>query len=193
MHNTRTFFTIWPILIYKRYWPKTWSLYASWKFWCLVFLIYSLQINQLENPSSLHCNQKAAISHSSEVTHFSDIQNNISFFLGFFFCSCMCVSSDTEMGVPMIKFPIFMVVRGLGIVITAILLIWTVHYRGGLALISDNKDLIFNVISSLFCFYFVVCVFLGKVEKQEIQFRLVYQLLGFVFSLMGCFHFFGFY
>ncbi|KAK8344517.1 hypothetical protein V6Z11_A07G084300 [Gossypium hirsutum] len=57
----------------------------------------------------------------------------------------MCVSSDTEMGVPVIKFPIFMVVRGLGIVITAILFIWTVHYRGGLALISDNKDLIFNV------------------------------------------------
>ncbi|PPR97408.1 hypothetical protein GOBAR_AA23272 [Gossypium barbadense] len=49
------------------------------------------------------------------------------------------------MGVPVIKFPIFMVVRGLGIVITAILFIWTVHYRGGLALISDNKDLIFNV------------------------------------------------
>nr|KJB06293.1 hypothetical protein B456_001G081800 [Gossypium raimondii] len=57
----------------------------------------------------------------------------------------MCVSSDTEMGVPVIKFPIFMVVRGLGIVITAILFVWTVHYRGGLALISDNKDLIFNV------------------------------------------------
>ncbi|GMI63431.1 cytochrome B561-1 [Hibiscus trionum] len=49
------------------------------------------------------------------------------------------------MGVPVIKFPIFVVIRLLGIVITAILLTWTFHYRGGLALISDNKDLIFNV------------------------------------------------
>ncbi|KAK8507843.1 hypothetical protein V6N12_074408 [Hibiscus sabdariffa] len=50
-----------------------------------------------------------------------------------------------EMGVPEIKFPIFIVIRVLGIVITAILFTWTFHYRGGLALISDNKDLIFNV------------------------------------------------
>ncbi|XVF20582.1 hypothetical protein REPUB_Repub12eG0013000 [Reevesia pubescens] len=49
------------------------------------------------------------------------------------------------MVVPVIKFPIFMVVRVLGIVITALVLTWTLHYRGGLALISDNKDLIFNV------------------------------------------------
>lgn len=45
----------------------------------------------------------------------------------------------------MIKFPIFMVVRVLGVVITALVFTWTLHYRGGLALISDNKDLIFNV------------------------------------------------
>ncbi|KAL4340972.1 hypothetical protein GQ457_08G014570 [Hibiscus cannabinus] len=49
------------------------------------------------------------------------------------------------MGAPEIKFPIFIVIRVLGIVITAILFTWTFHYRGGLALISDNKDLIFNV------------------------------------------------
>ncbi|XWS46406.1 hypothetical protein CRYUN_Cryun14cG0063100 [Craigia yunnanensis] len=49
------------------------------------------------------------------------------------------------MVVPVIKFPIFMVVRVLGIVIAALVFIWTLHYRGGLALISDNKDLIFNV------------------------------------------------
>ncbi|XP_021296425.1 probable transmembrane ascorbate ferrireductase 2 [Herrania umbratica] len=49
------------------------------------------------------------------------------------------------MGAPVIKFPIFMIVRVLGIVITALVFTWTLHYRGGLALISDNKDLIFNV------------------------------------------------
>ncbi|KAF2312308.1 hypothetical protein GH714_032240 [Hevea brasiliensis] len=49
------------------------------------------------------------------------------------------------MGVPVIKFPIFAVVRLLGLVVTALVLTWTVHYRGGLAFASDNKDLIFNV------------------------------------------------
>ncbi|KAE8659374.1 putative transmembrane ascorbate ferrireductase 2 [Hibiscus syriacus] len=49
------------------------------------------------------------------------------------------------MGVPVIKFPIFMVIRVLGIVIGALVFTWTFHCRGGLALISDNKDLIFNV------------------------------------------------
>lgn len=54
------------------------------------------------------------------------------------------------MAVPMLSgFPIFLVVRVLGIIITALVLTWTVHYRGGLALSSDNKDLIFNVIISL--------------------------------------------
>ncbi|KAF5747444.1 transmembrane ascorbate ferrireductase 2 [Tripterygium wilfordii] len=49
------------------------------------------------------------------------------------------------MAVPVVGFPIFMVVRVMGAIATALVLTWTVHYRGGLALISDNKDLIFNV------------------------------------------------
>ncbi|KAL0377829.1 UNVERIFIED_CONTAM: putative transmembrane ascorbate ferrireductase 2 [Sesamum radiatum] len=49
------------------------------------------------------------------------------------------------MAVPRVWFPIFPVVRVIGIVVTVLVLVWTVHYRGGLALISENKDLIFNV------------------------------------------------
>ncbi|GAV75634.1 Cytochrom_B561 domain-containing protein [Cephalotus follicularis] len=49
------------------------------------------------------------------------------------------------MVVPVIKFPILTVVRVMGVMATALVLTWTVHYRGGLSLISDNKDLIFNV------------------------------------------------
>ncbi|KAL8471926.1 hypothetical protein ACS0TY_028597 [Phlomoides rotata] len=49
------------------------------------------------------------------------------------------------MVVPVVRFPIFPVVRVIGIAVASLVLIWTVHYRGGLALISDNKDLIFNV------------------------------------------------
>ncbi|EYU44300.1 hypothetical protein ABFS82_08G040400 [Erythranthe guttata] len=49
------------------------------------------------------------------------------------------------MAVPVVRFPIFPAIRIIGIAVAALVLIWTVHYRGGLALISDNKDLIFNV------------------------------------------------
>ncbi|KAG6779200.1 hypothetical protein POTOM_015571 [Populus tomentosa] len=50
------------------------------------------------------------------------------------------------MAVPVIKFPTLMVlVRLMGVMVSALVLTWTVHYRGGLALVSDNKDLIFNV------------------------------------------------
>lgn len=49
------------------------------------------------------------------------------------------------MAVPVVRFPIFLLVRVIGIAVAALVLIWNVHYRGGLALISDNKALIFNV------------------------------------------------
>ncbi|PIN26349.1 cytochrome b [Handroanthus impetiginosus] len=49
------------------------------------------------------------------------------------------------MAVPVVRFPIFKVVRTIGIAVAALVLIWTVHYRGGLALISEDKDHIFNV------------------------------------------------
>ncbi|CAK9136878.1 unnamed protein product [Ilex paraguariensis] len=49
------------------------------------------------------------------------------------------------MAVPVVKFPIFYVVRFIGIAVAFLVLTWTLHYRGGLALISDDKDLIFNV------------------------------------------------
>ncbi|XP_059640055.1 transmembrane ascorbate ferrireductase 2 [Cornus florida] len=49
------------------------------------------------------------------------------------------------MAVPVVQFPIFLLIRIIGVTVTTLVLTWTVHYRGGLSLISDNKDLIFNV------------------------------------------------
>ncbi|PKI69907.1 probable transmembrane ascorbate ferrireductase 2 [Punica granatum] len=49
------------------------------------------------------------------------------------------------MGVPVVRFPIIPVIRAMGVTVATLVLVWTVHYRGGLALVSDNKDLIFNV------------------------------------------------
>lgn len=58
------------------------------------------------------------------------------------------------MAVPVVSFPIYRVVRILGFTVAALVLTWTVHYRGGLALISSNKDLIFNVIVVILIFFF---------------------------------------
>ncbi|XP_022956458.1 probable transmembrane ascorbate ferrireductase 2 [Cucurbita moschata] len=54
-------------------------------------------------------------------------------------------STEEPMAVPAVQFPIFMAVRVLGMVVATLVFMWTLHFRGGLALISDNKDLIFNV------------------------------------------------
>jgi cytochrome b-561 len=54
------------------------------------------------------------------------------------------------MAVPVVRFPIFLIIRGIGVMVAALVLTWTLHYRGGLALVSDNKDLIFNVLSRPF-------------------------------------------
>ncbi|PKI75604.1 hypothetical protein CRG98_004005 [Punica granatum] len=49
------------------------------------------------------------------------------------------------MGVPVIGFPAIPIIRLMGVAIAALVLTWCVHYRGGLALVSDDKALIFNV------------------------------------------------
>ncbi|KAL6521661.1 hypothetical protein OROGR_018230 [Orobanche gracilis] len=49
------------------------------------------------------------------------------------------------MALPMVQFPIFPAVRVIGIAVAALVLIWTLHYRGGMALVSEDKNLIFNV------------------------------------------------
>ncbi|XP_047314809.1 transmembrane ascorbate ferrireductase 2 [Impatiens glandulifera] len=49
------------------------------------------------------------------------------------------------MAVPIVDFPIFILVRIVGVIVAGLVITWSVHYRGGLALIAENKDLIFNV------------------------------------------------
>ncbi|KAM7506922.1 hypothetical protein LguiA_017375 [Lonicera macranthoides] len=49
------------------------------------------------------------------------------------------------MAVPVFRFPIFIVIRIIEILVAVTVLTWTIRYRGGLALFSDNKDLIFNI------------------------------------------------
>lgn len=49
--------------------------------------------------------------------------------------------------VPAVRFPIFGLVRLLGVAAAAAILVWAVHFRGGMALSAEkDKLLIFNVI-----------------------------------------------
>ncbi|XP_029121560.1 transmembrane ascorbate ferrireductase 2 [Elaeis guineensis] len=46
---------------------------------------------------------------------------------------------------PAVRFSIVLVIRLMGVTAAALVITWAMHFRGGMALISDNKDLIFNV------------------------------------------------
>ncbi|KAG9450076.1 hypothetical protein H6P81_010041 [Aristolochia fimbriata] len=49
------------------------------------------------------------------------------------------------MAAPVVRFPIFTLVRILGLTAAILVLTWSLHFRGGMSLVSDNTDLIFNV------------------------------------------------
>ncbi|KAL1194312.1 Transmembrane ascorbate ferrireductase 2 [Cardamine amara subsp. amara] len=98
------------------------------------------------------------------------------------------------MAVPMLGgFPIFLVVRVLGFIIAALVLTWTVHYRGGLALSSDNKDLIFNVhpvmmVIGLILFNGEAMLAYKSVQGTKNLKKLVHltlQFTAFILSLIG--------
>ncbi|AED94343.1 cytochrome b-561 [Arabidopsis thaliana] len=98
------------------------------------------------------------------------------------------------MAVPVLGgFPIFMVVRVLGFIIAALVLTWTVHYRGGLALSSDNKDHIFNVhpvmmVIGLILFNGEAMLAYKSVQGTKNLKKLVHltlQLTAFILSLIG--------
>ncbi|XP_015946517.1 transmembrane ascorbate ferrireductase 2 [Arachis duranensis] len=94
---------------------------------------------------------------------------------------------------PVVRFPIFTTVRAFGVAVTVLLLIWTLHFRGGLALISDNKDLIFNVHPVLMVIGLVLINGEGMLAYKTLSgtksFRktvhLTLQFLSLILSLIG--------
>ncbi|KAH0467357.1 hypothetical protein IEQ34_004595 [Dendrobium chrysotoxum] len=60
------------------------------------------------------------------------------------------------MAVPVVRFPIVLAIRLMGFIAAALVISWAMHFRGGMALISDNKDLIFNVHPVLMVIGFVL-------------------------------------
>ncbi|XP_068637919.1 transmembrane ascorbate ferrireductase 2-like [Aristolochia californica] len=49
------------------------------------------------------------------------------------------------MAAPVVRFPTFSLIRICGITAAILVLTWSLHFRGGMSLFSDNKDLIFNI------------------------------------------------
>ncbi|XP_050381033.1 transmembrane ascorbate ferrireductase 2 [Argentina anserina] len=95
--------------------------------------------------------------------------------------------------IPVVRFPIFRAVRVLGVAVAALVLIWTIHFRGGLALISDNKDLIFNVHPALMVIGLVIlngeAMLAYKTVTGTKSFKklvhLTLQFIAFCFSIIG--------
>ncbi|XP_054806293.1 transmembrane ascorbate ferrireductase 2 [Prosopis cineraria] len=94
---------------------------------------------------------------------------------------------------PVVRFPIFLTVRLVGIVVTLLLFVWTQRFRGGLALVSDNKDLIFNVHPVLMVVGLILINGEGMLAYKTIPgtknfkkgVHLTLQFLSFVLSLIG--------
>lgn len=60
------------------------------------------------------------------------------------------------MAVPTVRFPIVLGIRLMGFAAAVMVIAWAIHFRGGMALISDNSDLIFNVHPVLMVIGFVL-------------------------------------
>lgn len=97
------------------------------------------------------------------------------------------------MAVPVVRFPIYGVIRLIGFIVAAIVIHWTVYYRGGLALVSDNKDLIFNVHPVLMVISLVLlngeAILAYKTVSGTKSFKklihLVVQFLAFCLAVIG--------
>ncbi|XP_028805829.1 probable transmembrane ascorbate ferrireductase 2 [Neltuma alba] len=94
---------------------------------------------------------------------------------------------------PAVRFPIFLTVRLIGIVVTLLLFVWAQRFRGGLALVSDNKDLIFNVHPVLMVVGLILINGEGMLAYKTISgtksfkkvVHLTLQFLSFILSLIG--------
>ncbi|KAL5723532.1 ascorbate ferrireductase (transmembrane) [Ranunculus cassubicifolius] len=84
-------------------------------------------------------------------------------------------------------------IRLIEVIVLALVLTWNLHYRGGLALISDNKDLIFNVHPVLMVIGLILLNGEGMLAYKTLSgtksykktVHLVIQFLSLCFSIIG--------
>ena len=70
---------------------------------------------------------------------------------------------------PVVRFPVFGIVRLLGLAAAAAILVWAVHFRGGMALSSEkDKLLIFNVIEKRRSLVYIPLCCISRSEKLRV-------------------------
>ncbi|CAL0321686.1 unnamed protein product [Lupinus luteus] len=94
---------------------------------------------------------------------------------------------------PVVGFSILKTVRVFGVIITFLILFWVFHFRAGIALFSDNKDLIFNVHPVLMVIGLILINGEGMLAYKTISgtknfkktVHLTLQFLSLILSLIG--------
>ncbi|KAH7686150.1 Ascorbate ferrireductase (transmembrane) protein [Dioscorea alata] len=102
-------------------------------------------------------------------------------------------SRSGSMAAPMVHFPIVLVIRLLGVAAAATVLTWALHFRGGMSLASENKDLIFNVHPVLMVIGFILLngegilayKTIGGTKNFKKAVHLAVQFLAFFLGLIG--------
>lgn len=62
---------------------------------------------------------------------------------------------------PAVRFPVYGIVRTLGIAAVAAIIFWAIHFRGGMTLFSSVEDklLLFNVMKEILHPFPLLCLF----------------------------------
>ncbi|RWR81992.1 putative transmembrane ascorbate ferrireductase 2 [Cinnamomum micranthum f. kanehirae] len=97
------------------------------------------------------------------------------------------------MAAPIVRFPIIAIIRGMGLTVAILVLAWALHFRGGMSLISDNKDLIFNVHPVLMVIGLILLngeamlayKTVSGTKNYKKAMHLLIQLLAFCLSIIG--------
>ncbi|GLJ12798.1 hypothetical protein SUGI_0198010 [Cryptomeria japonica] len=97
------------------------------------------------------------------------------------------------MATPAVSFPLMLLVRLGGITVALLVLIWVMHFRGGMALISEDKNLIFNVHPTLMLIGFILLSGEGMLAYKTVPgtksykkaAHLVLQAVAFIMAIIG--------
>ncbi|KAF3792530.1 putative transmembrane ascorbate ferrireductase 2 [Nymphaea thermarum] len=98
------------------------------------------------------------------------------------------------MAAPVVRFPLLLfLVRTMGVLVAALVLVWVMHFRGGMSLVSQDKSLIFNVHPVLMVIGLILIGGEGMLAYKSVSgtknfkkaVHLILQAFAFTLSLLG--------